>query len=418
MLTNQDKETNKQAAGWPRRLGQWLDRRLPVTGFVKSAMTEYYAPKNFNFWYFFGSLALLVLVVQILSGIFLLAHYRADAAAAFASVQRIMYDVHWGWLVRYVHTTGASLFFVVIYLHILRGYLYGSYRQPRELLWIIGWTLYVVLMAEAYFGYVLPYGNMSYWGAEVITSIIAAIPYVGDWLAALLRGGPGVSGETLTRFVSFHVVLVPFILVALAAVHLIALHAVGSNNPDGIEIRDHVDAKGRPVDGVPFHPYYTVKDIFGVGVFLFIAAVIIFYAPTMDGRFIETDNYIPANPLKTPPDVTPAWYLAPYYAMLRAIPNKEWGIVVLGLAIVLPFLLPWLDRCKVRSIRYRPVHFVMVLILVAALIGLGWIGIQPASTALLPPARILLGIYLAFFITLPFVSRIELVRPVPERLRP
>jgi ubiquinol-cytochrome c reductase cytochrome b subunit len=396
----------------------WIDRRFPLSRLIRESMTEYYAPKNFNFWYFFGSLALLMFAIQVITGIFLLVHYQPSADKAFDSIQTIMYDVKWGWLIRYIHTTGASFFFIVIYLHMLRGYLYGSYRRPRELLWIIGFVIYLCLMAEAYFGYVLPYGNMSYWGGEVITSIVGAIPYAGSWLASLARGGFGIGTATLNRFMAFHAVLVPALLALLVAMHVLALHETGSNNPDGIEIRDHLDADGKPVDGIPFHPYYTVKDVFGVGVFLIVFSLVVFYAPTLHGLFIETYNYTPANPLQTPPDVTPAWYLAPYYAMLRAIPNKELGILTLFLAIVAPFFLPWLDRNPTaKSVRYRPVYLAMVLVLVACLLVLGWIGLQPASPALLPPARICLALYFLFFVSLPFVSRIEPTRPVPDRLR-
>ncbi len=400
------------------RVLAWVDRRFPLSRLIRESMTEYYAPKNFNFWYFFGSLALLVFAIQVITGIFLLAHYQPSASKAFDSIQTIMFDVKWGWLIRYIHTTGASFFFIVIYLHMLRGYLYGSYRKPRELLWIVGFVIYVCLMAEAYFGYVLPYGNMSYWGGEVITSIVGAIPYAGPWLASLARGGFGIGTATLNRFMAFHAVLLPALLGLLVLMHLLALHETGSNNPDGIEIRDRLGADGKPLDGIPFHPYYTVKDIFGVGVFLIVFSLVVFYAPTLHGLFIETYNYIPANPLQTPPDVTPAWYLAPYYAMLRAIPNKQLGILVLFLAIVAPFFLPWLDRNpKAKSVRYRPVYLAMVLILVACLLVLGWIGMQPASPALLPPARLCLALYVLFFVSLPFVSRFEPTRPVPERLR-
>ncbi|MDA8384366.1 MAG: cytochrome bc complex cytochrome b subunit [Betaproteobacteria bacterium] len=398
------------------RLTAWVDRRFPFSALVRTSMTEYYAPKNFNFWYFFGSLALFVFAAQIISGILLLAHYQPSAKAAFNSVQTIMYDVKWGWLVRYIHTTGASLFFIVIYLHMLRGYLYGSFKRPRELLWLVGVALYVCLMGEAYFGYVLPFGNMSYWGGEVITSIIAAIPYLGDWLASVLRGSFGVGTPTLTRFVAFHAVLLPALLAVLILTHLLALHEVGSNNPDGVEIREHLDARGRPVDGIPFHPYYTVKDMFGVGVFLVVFCAIVFYAPTFHGLFIETYNFSPANPLKTPPDVTPAWYLAPYYAMLRAVPNKAVGIGILFAAIIAPFLLPWLDYSPVKSSRYRPVYRWMVIAFALTLLALGWIGMQPATPALLLPARIFLALYFLFFLSLPLVSRLEPTRPVPQRI--
>jgi ubiquinol-cytochrome c reductase cytochrome b subunit len=401
-----------------KHLGAWLDARFPFSELFRTTMSEYMAPKNLNFWYYFGSLSLLVFGIQIVSGIFLLAHYHPSAERAFDSVQTIMYDVKWGWLVRYLHTTGASMFFVVVYLHMARGLMYGSYRKPRELLWIIGFVIYVALMAEAYFGYVLPYGNMSYWGGQVITSIVAAIPFVGDWLASLLRGSFAVGGPTLTRFMAFHVVLLPAILAMLVVAHVLALHKVGSNNPDGVETAHTVGTGAPPTNVIPFHPYYTVKDVFGVGVFLFIFAAILFYLPTFFGLFIEPFNYIPANPLSTPPDITPAWYLAPYYAMLRSIPNKLAGIASMMLAILLPFLLPWLDRNPIRSGRYRPVYLTMVILLGLTFIGLGWIGMQPAAPALLWPARILFLLYFLFFFLLPFVSRVEPTRPVPGQLTP
>jgi ubiquinol-cytochrome c reductase cytochrome b subunit len=400
------------------RLAAWLDARFPFRALVRVTMTEYYAPKNFNFWYYFGSLALLVLVIQIVSGIFLLAHYQPSADGAFASVETIMYDVKWGWLVRYLHTTGANLFFVVIYLHMLRALLYGSFKRPRELVWLIGFAIYICLMAEAYFGYVLPFGNMSYWGGQVITSIVGAIPWIGGWLVEIVRGGFGIGTATLNRFMAFHVVLVPALLALLVVAHILALHETGSNNPDGIEVPHSRDDTGNPpADGIPFHPYYTVKDTFGVGVFLIVFALIVLYAPTLHGLFIEPYNHIPANPLQTPPDITPAWYLAPFYAMLRAIPNKLAGIAVLAAAILLPFILPWLDRNPVKSSRYRPVYFGMVVVLAASFAVLGWIGMQPASPALLLPARVCLGLYLLFFALLPLVSMIEPIRRVPERVR-
>jgi len=395
---------------------KWINDRFPFREMAREHLTEYYAPKNFNIWYIFGSLALVVLAIQIVSGIFLLIHYQPNDKSAFDSIQTIMYDVNWGWLLRYAHTTGASMFFIVIYLHMLRGLMYGSFKAPRELLWMIGFAIYLVLMAEAYLGYVLPYGDMSYWGAKVITSIIEAIPFVGDWLTSLVRGGFGIGTETLNRFMAYHVVLVPLILIALVVAHVLALHQVGSNNPDGIEIKAHRGPDGRPLDGIPFHPYYTVKDVFGMGVFLVLFCAVMFYAPTFNSLFIEHANYTPANPLKTPPDITPAWYLSPFYAMLRSVPDKLGGIVVLAVAVVLPFFLPWLDRNPVKSIRYRPVYFAMVVVLGIAVIILGWIGMEPATPALLLPGRICLGLYLLFFLSLPVVSRIEPTRNVPERV--
>ncbi len=397
-------------------LTDWINDRLPFRELAREHLTEYYAPKNFNIWYVFGSLALLVLVIQIVSGYFLLIHYQPNEDAAFDSVQTIMFDVKWGWVLRYTHTTGASMFFIVVYLHMFRGLMYGSYRKPRELLWIIGFIIYLTLMAEAYLGYVLPFGNMSFWGGKVITSIIEAVPYVGDWLGSLARGGFGIGTPTLNRFMGMHVVLVPLVLIALVAVHVLALHKVGSNNPDGIEIKEHPGPDGKPLDGIPFHPFYTVKDIFGTCVFLTVFCAIVLYAPTMNGLFIELANYTPANPLKTPPDITPAWYLAPFYAMLRSVPNKLGGIGALALAVILPFFLPWLDRNPVKSVRYRPVYLGMLVVLVISVFVLGWIGMQPASPALLLPGRIFLGLYLLFFLTLPVVSHFEPTKQVPQRV--
>ena len=397
-------------------LTNWINDRLPFRELAREHLTEYYAPKNFNFWYIFGSLALLVLLIQIISGYFLLIHYQPNKDAAFDSIQTIMYDVKWGWMLRYIHTTGASMFFIVIYLHMFRGLMYGSYRKPRELLWIIGFVIYLTLMVEAYLGYVLPYGNMSFWGGKVITSIIEAVPYIGHWLASLARGGFGIGTATLNRFMGMHVVLVPLVLIALASVHILALHKVGSNNPDGIEIKRLLGPDGKPLDGIPFHPYYTVKDLFWACVFLTIFWAIVLYAPTMNGLFIELANYTPANSLKTPQDITPAWYLAPFYAMLRSIPNKLGGIGALALSVILPFFLPWLDRNRVKSVRYRPVYFVMLLMLVGSAGVLGWIGMQPASPALLLPGRIFVILYFLFFIALPVISRFEPTRPVPERV--
>jgi len=397
-------------------LTDWINDRLPFRELAREHLTEYFAPKNFNIWYVFGSLALLVLVIQIVSGYFLLIHYQPNEDAAFDSIQTIMFDVKWGWVLRYTHTTGASMFFIVVYLHMFRGLMYGSYKKPRELLWIIGFIIYLTLMAEAYLGYVLPFGNMSFWGGKVITSIIEAVPFVGDWLVTLARGGFGIGTATLNRFMGMHVILVPLLLIALVAVHILALHKVGSNNPDGIEIKEHKGSDGKPLDGIPFHPYYTVKDIFGTCVFLTVFCAIMLYAPTVHGLFIELANYTPANPLNTPPDITPAWYLSPFYAMLRSIPNKIGGIAALGLAWILPFFLPWLDRNPVKSVRYRPVYRIMLVILALSLLVLGWIGMQPATPAMLLPGRIFLALYFLFFFALPVVSRLEPTKEVPQRV--
>ncbi len=394
----------------------WINDRFPFREMMREHLTEYYAPKNFNIWFIFGSLALVVLGIQIISGIFLLIHYQPNEKSAFDSIQTIMYDVNWGWLLRYAHTTGASMFFIVVYLHIFRGLMYGSFKSPRELLWMIGFAIYLALMAEAYLGYVLPYGDMSYWGAKVISSVIEAVPFIGDWLTSLVRGGFGIGTETLNRFMAYHVVLVPLILIALVVMHVLALHQVGSNNPDGIEIKKHRGPDGKPLDGIPFHPYYTVKDVYGMGVFLILFSAVMFYAPTVNGLFIEHANYTPANPLKTPPDITPAWYLSPYYAMLRSIPDKLGGIMAMAVGVLLPFFLPWLDRNPVKSARYRPVYLAMLLTLVIAVAILGWIGMRPASAALLLPGRICLALYFLFFLSLPVVSRIETTRKVPDRV--
>lgn len=398
----------------------WIDKRFPLTSTVKSHITEYYAPKNFNFWYYFGSLALFVLVMQILTGIFLTMNYKPSAAGAFASVEFIMRDVPWGWLIRYMHSTGASMFFLVVYLHILRGLMYGSYKKPRELVWIFGMIVYVLLMAEAFMGYLLPWGQMSYWGAQVITSLFGAIPGVGEGLLLWLRGDYVVSDATLNRFFALHVIAIPLLLALLVFLHIIALHEVGSNNPDGIEIKDKKDPKtGKPLDGIPFHPYYTVKDIFGLAVFLFIFFGIVFFIPEMGGKFLEYDNFFAADPMKTPPHIAPVWYFTPYYAILRAIPNKLMGVIGMGLAIFMFFLVPWLDRCKVKSIRYRgPLCKIMLMAFVVAFVGLGYLGMQPVTPLYTALARYLTVIYFAFFLLMPIYTSIDKTKPVPERVRP
>src|SRR5574340_1838974 len=341
------------------RLLGWVDARFPLTKLWKEHLSEYYAPKNFNFWYFFGSLALMVLVIQIVTGIFLVMNYKPDADLAFASVEYIMRDVPWGWLIRYMHSTGASMFFVVVYLHMFRGLIYGSYRKPRELTWLIGCLIYLALMAEAFFGYLLPWGQMSYWGAQVIVNLFSTIPVIGEGLAVWIRGDYTISDVTLNRFFAFHVAALPLVLVALVVGHLMALHETGSNNPDGVEIKKQpMDAKtGLPLDGIYSHPYYTVKDIVGVIGFLIVFTVIVFFLPNMGGFFLEANNFIPANPLKTPAEIAPVWYFTPYYAMLRAVPSfletQVWGVIVMALAVLIFFALPWLDRAPVKSIRDR-----------------------------------------------------------------
>lgn len=399
----------------------WLNDRFPASKMVREHLTEYYAPKNFNFWYFFGSLALLVLVIQIVTGIFLTMHYKPDAALAFASVEYIMRDVNLGWLIRYMHSTGASAFFIVVYLHMFRGLMYGSYKQPRELLWIFGMLIYLVLMAEAFMGYLLPWGQMSYWGAQVIISLFGAVPYIGDSLALWIRGDFVVADATLNRFFAFHVSALPIVLLGLVAAHIIALHEVGSNNPDGVDIKKNKDSNGIPVDGIPFHPYYTVKDIVGVVVFLFLFSLVLFYAPEGGGWFLEKDNFVPANPLKTPEHIVPVWYFTPFYAILRAVPsffNSQFpGVLAMGLAIVFLFLLPWLDRSPVRSIRYRGPLFKTALVLfVISFVVLGYLGTQPATELYTLLARIFSGVYFAFFILMPIYTKLDKDKPVPERV--
>lgn len=399
------------------KLMDWVNDRFPAGKMWKEHLSEYYAPKNFNFWYFFGSLALLILVMQIITGIFLTMNYKPDAALAFASVEYIMRDVEWGWLIRYLHSTGASAFFVVIYLHMFRGLLYGSYKQPRELIWIFGMLLYVVLMAEAFMGYLLPWGQMSYWGAQVIISLFGAIPVVGEQLALWIRGDFVVADATLNRFFAFHVIALPIVLLGLVVMHILALHEVGSNNPDGVEIKKTKDANGKPLDGIPFHPYYTVKDLVGVVAFLFIFALVLFYAPEGGGWFLEKDNFVPADPLKTPEHIVPLWYFTPFYAILRAVPDKLMGVIAMGLAIVMLFLLPWLDRSKVRSVRYRGPYFRTALVVfVISFIALGYLGTQAATSLYTMLARVFTVLYFAFFILMPFYTRFDKDKEVPERV--
>jgi len=398
-------------------LMDWFNHRLPVTQFYKDHLSEYYAPKNFNFWYFFGSLALLVLVNQIVTGIWLTMHYKPDAAQAFGMVEYIMRDVPWGWLIRYLHTTGASAFFIVIYLHMFRGLLYGSYKKPRELIWVFGMIIYVALMAEAFMGYVLPWGNMSYWGAKVITQLFAAVPWVGDALVEWVRGDYLISDATLNRFFALHVIALPLVIVVLVVLHLAALHTVGSNNPEGVDIKKHKDDNGVPKDGIPFHPYYTVKDIFGVGMFLLIFLFIVFVKPDMGGLFLEHDNYVPADPSSTPDHIKPVWYFTPFYAMLRAVPDMQMGALIMALAIVVLFFLPWLDRSPVKSIRYRRWPYKLMLSLFAmTFVVLGWLGMQAGSELQKLTAQILTGFYFFYFVWLFFYSRNETYHEVPERI--
>ncbi|MEY2594369.1 MAG: hypothetical protein RI972_2058 [Pseudomonadota bacterium] len=446
------------------KLMTWVDNRFPASKLYKEHLSEYYAPKNFNMWYFFGSLALLVLVIQIVTGIFLVMHYKPDANLAFASVEYIMRDVPWGWLVRYMHSTGASAFFVVVYLHMFRGLIYGSYRKPRELVWVFGCAIFLCLMAEAFMGYLLPWGQMSYWGAQVIVNLFAAVPFVGEDLALLIRGDYVVSDATLNRFFSFHVIAVPLVLLGLVAAHIIALHEVGSNNPDGVEIKANKDASGKPLDGIPFHPYYTVHDIMGVSVFLMVFSAIVFLAPELGGYFLEYNNFIPADPLKTPAHIAPVWYFTPYYSMLRATTDvmmnvlvvivglgavtavvkgkfsgvakagivvaalvaaalfktfdaKFWGVVVMGGAVIILFFLPWLDNSPVKSIRYRPSwHKYLYGIFVIFFLVLGYLGIQPPSDIGTLIAQVGTLFYFGFFLLMPWWSQIGEFKPVPERV--
>ncbi len=397
---------------------EWIDARYPLTKMWNEHLAQYYAPKNFNAWYYFGSLALLVLVMQIFTGIFLAVNYKPDAGLAFASVEYIMRDVEYGWLIRYLHAIGASFFFVVVYLHMFRALMYGSYRKPRELLWVIGVFIYLCLMAESFFGYLLPWGQMSYWGAQVIISLFGAIPYIGEDLAVWVRGDFVIADATLNRFFVYHVVLVPLILLVLAVVHIIALHEVGSNNPDGIEIKKNKDPKtGIPRDGIPFHPYYTVKDIVGIAVFLIIFCLVVFYAPEMGGYFLEKNNFFPADPMKTPEHIEPLWYFTPFYAILRAVPDKFLGVVAMGASIVVLFFLPWLDRSPVKSIRYKGGIFKLALALfIISFFGLGYLGMEPPTPTKTLFAQIFSAIYFAFFLLMPWYSKMDKTKPVPERV--
>jgi ubiquinol-cytochrome c reductase cytochrome b subunit len=446
------------------KLLNWVDNRFPLTKLWNDQWGQYYAPKNFNWWYIFGSLAMLVLVIQIVTGIFLVMHYKPDANLAFASVEYIMRDVPWGWLIRYMHSTGASAFFIVVYLHMFRGLIYGSYRKPRELIWIFGCAIFLCLMAEAFMGYLLPWGQMSYWGAQVIVNLFAAIPFVGPDLALLIRGDYVVSDATLNRFFSFHVIAVPLVLLGLVVAHLIALHEVGSNNPDGIEIKAHRGPDGHPLDGIPSHPYYSVHDIFGVVIFLTIFSAIIFFAPEMGGYFLEYNNFIPADSLKTPIHIAPVWYFTPFYSMLRAITSemmyaliacvvagavfgvwkarvaalvkgaivvaavvvavlmlsidaKFWGVVVMGGAVIILFFLPWLDHSPVKSIRYRPTwNKVLYGVFVINFLVLGYLGVQPPSPLGERVSQVGSLFYFGFFLLMPWWSRLGEFKPVPERV--
>jgi len=417
----------KTATGAPARLPgsaapkqglwAWLNKRLPVDEFISEQLTDYYAPKNFNIWYFFGSLALLVLVIQLVTGIFLTMFYKPGELTSFDSVEYIMREVDFGWLIRYLHSTGASAFFIVVYLHMFRAFLYGSYRAPRELLWLIGMLVYLALMAEAFMGYVLPWGNMSFWGAQVIVNLFGTIPAIGTPLVEWIRGDYGIADATLNRFFALHVVALPLALLLLVMLHLVALHRTGSNNPDGIEIKEKVGADGKPLDGIPFHPYYTVKDVVGVGVFLLLFALVVFFKPTLGGLFLEAPNFEPANPLSTPEHIAPVWYFTPYYAMLRAVPDQRMGALLMLLAVVLFLFLPWLDRSPVKSMRYRGwISRTALALFAVSFVALGYLGLQPAEGLYVVLARIFVAIYFAFFLLMPFYSRIDPVKPVPDRV--
>ena len=396
---------------------QWIDDRFPATKVWNEHIAEYYAPKNFNFWYFFGSLAMLVLVNQILTGIWLTMNYNPSGEHAYASVEFIMRDVEWGWLLRYMHSTGASAFFVVIYLHMFRALIYGSFRKPRELVWLFGMIIFVLLMAEAFMGYLLPWGNMSYWGAQVIINLVSAVPVVGDDLAIWVRGDYIISGATLNRFFALHVVALPMALLLMVFLHIVALHKVGSNNPDGIDIKAHKDENGIPLDGIPFHPYYTVKDIVGVAGFLFFFCMIIFFMPELNGLFLEPPNFTPADPLKTPAHIAPVWYFTPFYSVLRAIPDQQLGVVAFAGSIVVLFFLPWLDRSKVRSIRYKHWSFkVFLALFIVAFIVLGYLGLKGPTPGRTLAAQIATVYYFAFFLLMPWWSQWGETKPVPTRV--
>ena len=431
MASNSGYEKYKSDGSLPGNLLEWFDKRFPITAMWRGHLSEYYAPKNFNFWYFFGSLAIVVLAIQIITGIFLVMFYKPDGSlnangipVAFASVEYIMRDVNWGWLIRTMHSTGASAFFVVIYLHMFRGMLYGSYRKPRELIWVFGMLIFLVLMAEAFMGYLLPWGQMSFWGAQVIVNLFSAIPLIGEPLSLWIRGDYVISDATLNRFFSFHVIAVPLALLGLVVAHILALHEVGSNNPDGIEIKNKVDEKGIPLDGIPFHPYYTVKDIVGVVVFLMLFFSVVFFAPEGGGYFLEYNNFFPADPLKTPPHIAPVWYFTPFYSILRAVvwplfglEAKFWGVVAMGASVVIIALLPWLDRSPVKSIRYRgPIYKGFLTVFVIAFLTLGYLGTQPPSPSSELISQICTVIYFSFFLLMPWYSKIDKCKPVPERV--
>jgi len=395
----------------------WVDARFPATETYEYHMSKYYAPKNFNFWYFFGVLSMIVLVNQLVTGIWLTMSYNPSGEGAFDSIEYIMRDVEYGWLLRYMHSTGASAFFVVVYLHMFRGLLYGSYKKPRELVWLFGMAIYLALMAEGFFGYLLPWGNMSYWGAQVILNLAGAVPVVGEELVTWVRGDYLISGITLNRFFALHVVAIPLVLVALVFMHLVALHHVGSNNPDGVDIKKVKDENGIPLDGVPFHPYYTVHDLVGIVVFLAAFSAVLFFFPDGGGYFLERPNFEPANPLKTPEHIAPVWYYTPYYAILRAVPSKLGGVIAMGAAIAILFVLPWLDKSPVKSMRYKGTQSKIWLgLFVVSFIGLGYLGAVPSDPVKTVISQILTIIYFLFFLLMPFYTSMETVKAVPDRV--
>ena len=402
----------------------WVDERFPATETFEYHMSRYPAPKNFNFFYYFGVLATVVFVMQILTGIWLTMNYVSSGEGAFASVEFIMRDVEWGWLMRYMHSTGASFFFIVVYLHMYRALMYGSYRGPRELLWLIGMVIFVVLMAEGFAGYLLPWGNMSYWGAQVILSLAGAIPIIGEDILIWVRGDYLISGATLSRMFAIHVILIPLVLAALVFVHIVALHHVGSNNPDGIEIKKNKDKEGIPLDSVPFHPYYTVHDIHAIVIFLFIFCAVVFFAPEMGGFFLEKPNFVEANPLVTPEHIAPVWYYTPYYSMLRAvtypflgIDAKLWGLIVMFAAILIPAALPWLDKSPVKSMRYKGTKSkVMLVLLVVSFFVLGYLGVKSPTYERTLMAQIGTLVYFSYFVLMPWYTRVEKTKPEPERV--
>ncbi|MDR2215076.1 MAG: cytochrome bc complex cytochrome b subunit [Nevskiaceae bacterium] len=405
--------------GLPVRTGflGWLNERLPVDSFMRDQLTGYYAPKNFNFWYFFGVLSIVALVIQLFSGIFLTMFYKVGEESSFDSVEYIMREVKYGWLIRYVHSTGASAFFIVVYLHMFRAFLYGSYKAPRELLWLFGMLIYLALMAEAFMGYVLPWGNMSFWGAQVIVNLFGTIPVIGPGLVEWIRGDYGIADATLNRFFSLHVVAVPLVLLLLVALHLVALRQNGSNNPDGVEIKARKGADGKPLDGIPFHPYYTVKDLVGVGLFLMLFTVVVFFVPTLGGLFLEAPNFEPANALSTPEHIAPVWYFTPFYAILRAVPDQQMGALLMAASVAFFVFLPWLDRSPVKSWRYRPLRWrIWLAIFTISFLVLGYLGLKPAEGTYVLLARIFTALYFAFFILMPFYTRGEPTDRVPDRV--